>query len=87
VKQPLTRAPAAEDRQLEDLEIAVDVLETALAQPVALLLDRSQDIGGLIRPMHELVGLLTSSVISSPHPFDKLRAGSDPLPEGERTFG
>src|SRR5208283_5193520 len=43
------RPAAAEDGRLENLQIAVDVGETDVTEPCALLLDRRQDVGILVR--------------------------------------
>ena len=46
---------ASEHCQFEQFEVAVDVLETQIAQPPALRLDRSQDVLLLVGAVHVFV--------------------------------
>jgi hypothetical protein len=62
----LLGTPAAEHREFEYLEVAIHVLESAIAKPLALRLNWRQDVGDLIGPMdefnrHLLAGLIRAA--------------------------
>jgi hypothetical protein len=47
------RASAAEDRQLKYFEETINIDESDCSQPLALILDRRQEVGRLVRPANE----------------------------------
>ena len=57
------RPAAAEDRQLEDLKVAVDVGETDVTEPCALLLEGRQDVGILVRAVRVKPGHLFAALV------------------------